>query len=62
MSRSTFLPRVNPTEDIDVCEETGFLNVDLISTSKRNVIARGEFTMTLNDGLILERITSLDQG
>lgn len=62
MSRSTFLPRVNPTEDIDICEETGFLNVDLISTSKRNVVAKGEFTMTLNDGLILERITSLDQG
>lgn len=63
MSRSTFMPDVNSlTGEVDICEDTGLLNVDLISTSRKRVVARGEFTRTLNDGLILERITSIDRG
>jgi len=44
-------------------DETGYVTIDLVSKKKgKNIKAVGDFTLTLNDELILERITSLDRG
>ncbi len=44
-------------------DQTGFVTLDLVSRKgNKNLKAVGDFTLTLNDELILERITSLDRG
>lgn len=46
-------------------DETGYVTIDLVSKKSgknKNIKAVGDFTLTLNDELILERITSLDRG
>lgn len=62
MSRSTFSASEIDPHIIPVCEETGLLNLELVSTNRKNIKAKAEFTKTLNDGIILERITSIDRG
>jgi hypothetical protein len=44
-------------------DQTGFVTLDLVARKKeKNIKAVGDFTLTLNDELILERITSLARG
>ncbi len=44
-------------------DQTGFVTLDLVARKReKNLKAVGNFTLTLNDGLILERITSLARG
>lgn len=44
-------------------DETGYVTIDLVARKKnKNLKAVGDFTLTLNDELILERITSLARG
>lgn len=44
-------------------EETGIVSIELISSSGgKNLKAKGDFSVTLNDQLILKRITSIDRG
>jgi len=44
-------------------DQTGFVTLDLVARKKeKNLKAVGDFSLTLNDELILERITSLARG
>jgi len=44
-------------------DETGYVTIDLVARkSGKNIKAVGDFSLTLNDELILERITSLARG
>lgn len=44
-------------------EETGIVSIELISSrGGKNLKVKGDFSVTLNDQLILKRITSIDRG
>jgi hypothetical protein len=55
----TLLSPADPIEGEFIPDEDGILNVDLISSSGQNIKAKAEFSRSLNDGIILERITSV---
>lgn len=66
MSRSSF----DPLDDEQVKqamglsdEETGIVSIELISKrGGKNLKVKGDFSLSLNDELILKRITSIDRG
>ena len=66
MSRTSFDPicEEETKKAIDLPDdETGYVTIDLVARKgNKNLKAVGDFTLTLNDELILERITSLARG
>ena len=65
MSRTTFNPGddKNSKNQVSYPDDDGLVSIELISNRKgKNVKVRGDFSVTLNDEFILERITSIDRG
>lgn len=63
MSKSIFSP--DSIDDLDKIEpdDSGLFNFELTARSgQKNMRIKADFTVTLNSGFILERITSLDRG
>ena len=66
MSRTFFNPldEEQTKQALDLSdEENGIVSIELISNSGgKNLKVKGDFSVTLNDQLILKRITSVDRG
>ena len=62
MSKSTFVSAdVNLEEEMPT--EEGFFNIELVSDSSKSPLKiKGDFSLSLSEGLILERITEIARG